>query len=512
MRLNLKATVIIDEYDRIAKINPMIYGQYLEHLEDCIYGALTLDTDDPQHVDEDGLRHDVVEKSAELQVPITRWPGGCFADIYDWKDGVGPKSKRPVRLNWFWGGLESNQFGTDEFLRWCERVGTEPYINVNMGTDTLNSAIRWLDYCNGSGPTSDVEYRIQNGRKEPYNVKYWGLGNETWGEHEPGHSDAATYGHRLREWAQFFKKVDPSVQLLGVGNLLGRDQDWNATVVRKAGHLLDFLTVHGYAHSFHLFSPEDYYPTVTSADFFEREMAETIQVITEAAEEIGLARPPLISLDEWNIRHLDLPRENEVASFRRDQYVLRRGSLRTLQDALFAAGVFHAMHRLSPHVAMACYVFLVNGNGVMNTRGTDLVTSTLFEVFQVYRELFSGTALKVKKVDMPSFLTPVRQDDLEGVTREVDYVDVSASLSESNDQINVAMINRHRDQSIEVDVVLPQWAKPQTVRTLYHDDPLAVNDFDSPDTVRFSTRPLTEWQGTWVCPPHSITILECRRP
>ncbi len=508
----MRTQIVIDPTARIGKIDPNIYGQYFEHVDPsdhCIYGGLT--SDDPKDTNELGLRKDVIERSKELQVPLVRWPGGCFADIYHWEDGIGPKASRPVRRNWFWGGLESNQFGTDEFLQWCQAVGAEPYINVNMGTGTLGEAIRWLDYCNGVEPTTDVLRRAENGHPEPYNVKYWGLGNETWGKHEPGHSDAQTYANKLREWAHFFKKQDRTLKVLGVGEILGRDQDWNSTVVSTAGRLIDYLTVHGYAHTTHLFDPDDYYPTVGTAAYFEDSLAETVRNVHEIADRLGFAKPPLISMDEWNIRHLDRAKDAEG---QRGGTFLRRSSPRTFKDAIFAAGVFHAMHRLSPHVAMACYVFLVNGNAVMNTRGSELVTTPLFDVFQVYRRLFSGIALKVEQADPPTFLAPVRPSGFEnGYPKSLSapYVDVSASLSEESGQINIGLINRHKDEAIDVDIVLTKGSpRPVSVWTLYHDDVLAVNDFGKADEVRPVERVIESWNGVWRCPPHSISILQCK--
>ena len=504
----MRTHIIIDPHDRIGKIDPNIYGQYLEHVQPedrCIYDGVT--SDDPEVADESGLRRDVIEKAREMQVPIVRWPGGCFADIYHWEDGIGPKGSRPVRRNWFWGGIETNQFGTDEFLAWCNAVGAAPYINVNMGTGTLDEAIRWLDYCNGSEPTTDVLRRLQNGRPEPYDVRYWGLGNETWGAHEPGHSDARTYANKLREWAHFFKKQDRSLKILGVGHLLGRNPEWNATVVEVAGRHIDYLTVHAYALA-HLFDPDDYYPTVSTAAYFEDALAETAESLREAAEKTGLGAPPLISLDEWNIRHL-------VRSSETGATALKRSSPRRFADALFVAGVFHAMHRLSPHVAMACYVFLVNGNGVINTRGAELVTTPLFHVFKAYRRLFSGVAVSVKQPGAPSFPAPVRPSGFpHGYPKSLTapYVDASACLDEETGQLNVALINRHRDEAIDVEIHFESGGRrPRRVWTLYHDDVNAVNDFDKPDEVRPVESGIPEWNGVWHCPPHSICILQCDR-
>ena len=497
----LRAEVVVDSRRQIGRIDPNIYGQYLEHVDtsdDCIYNGV-YQAGSPLS-DEDGLRLDVIEASREMGVPLVRWPGGCFADIYRWEDGIGPKADRPVRRNWFWSGLECNQFGTDEFLKWCNAVGAVPYINVNMGTGTLDEAIRWLDYCNGTEPTTEVLKRKKNGQMEPYGVKYWGIGNETWGDWEPGHTDARTYAHRLREWAQFFKKVDPGVQLLGVGSAQGNDPEWDLEVVKTAGAFIDYLTIHIYAHTTHLYEPEDYYPTVTNAVYFEEQLDQMAQLVRSVSDSLDLSHRIKLSLDEWNIRHMD--RREDGSTY------LRRRSSRTLKDALFAAGVLHAMHRLCEDVVMACYVFLVNGNGVIEANDHGIVKTPLFHVFQMYRKMFKGIALEVGEVDVPSFLTPVRQGRFDTANRQVKYLDVSASL-EDGGTVHIALINRHRDESIDVSIALPGGQRPVTSWTLYDDDVLAANDGADPEQVAFVEQAITEWDGSIKCLPHSITVLQC---
>lgn len=488
----------IDPKKIVGKIDPMIYGQYLEHVEDCIYPAL-LD-ESSSKANELGLRQDVIDMAREMQVPVIRWPGGCYADIYHWEDGIGPREERPTRLNWHWGGFESNRFGTDEFLTWCEATGAKPYINVNMGSGSLEEALRWLDYCNGTFPTADVKRRKANGREEPYDVEFWGLGNETWGPWEAGHCDAREYANRLREWAQFFRKVDPKVKLLGVGSQAGEDPDWDRQVIRTAGQYLDYLTIHMYGHTTHLFDPDDYYETVTNPVFFEERLRTFKQRIKEACEEYGIDRDIKISLDEWNIRHLELPAGAA-------QPVLKRSSLRTLKDALFVAGVFHAMHRLCDAVAMACYVFFVNGNAVLNVIEDTLIASTIAQVFKVYRELFVGSAIAVDRLDVPSCSLPVRQGRLESEVRSVDLVDLSAVITDSG-ELNIALINRHKEEVAQVLLELPEGYKPVRVRELYHDDVLAVNDLENPDKVVFKSLPVSGTEEI-TCRPHSLVIVEC---
>lgn len=488
----MKAKVKIHPSEALGQIDPMVYGQYFEHVEDCVYPAL---------LDDNGLRHDVIDVAKGLQVPLVRWPGGCFADIYDWEDGIGPKDERPTRLNWFWGGIESNQFGTDEFLHWCELTGARPYVNVNMGTGSLEQAIRWLDYCNGTAETTDVKRRKANGRFNPYNVEFWGLGNETWGHWEPGHSDAKSYARKLREWAQFFRKVSPDATLLAVGSEGGNDPDWDKTVLRIAGEFIDYLTIHMYGHTTHLFDPDDYYATVSNAVSFEERLSSFCQVIEEAREEYGIDRPIHVSVDEWNIRHLELkPGASEP--------VLKRSSPRTLKDALFVAGVIHGMHRQSALVKMGCHVFFANGNAVLNVHESGVLNSAIADVFRIYREQLTGTALAVEKLQVPSVKLPVRQKQLESKIQAVDLLDISAA-DQGNGQINVAIINRHKSEKVELSIELAGY-KLTDSQVLYDDDVLAVNSLEEPNRVVFRDFELQENEGFVKLLPHSITVLQYR--
>ncbi|HZG77805.1 MAG TPA: alpha-L-arabinofuranosidase C-terminal domain-containing protein, partial [Paenibacillus sp.] len=393
----MKSTVVIKPNRTLGAISPYIYGQYFEHLEDCIYPSVW--DDRSPHADESGLRKDVIRAAAELAAPVVRWPGGCFADLYHWEDGIGPGEERPVRRNWHWGGLESNRFGTDEFLRWCELTGADPYVNFNLGTGTLDEALRWMDYCIGTEPTKDALQRAANGREKPYDVKLWGIGNETWGPWEAGQMDAEAYAKRLANWCEFVRKAQPDAGILAVGSEDAGDPEWDRAVLETAGKYIDYLTLHTYACSIDRSSGEEYYPVVFTADYMASRMRKMRDVILAAAERTG--RPIRISVDEWNIRHYV---KDEATS----GYKLFRRSPRTMQDAVFVAGVLNAMVRLSPHVGMANYVFLVNGNGVMNVDGERVVRTPLYHVFRQYALWMRGEAVEVA-VDGPMREAPPPQ-------------------------------------------------------------------------------------------------------
>jgi alpha-N-arabinofuranosidase len=499
-----RATVSVDLRRVVGTADPMIFGQYLEHVEPvdaCIYGAI-LDEGSPL-ADPAGIRQDVVAAVRELRAPVVRWPGGCFADIYHWEDGVGPRERRPARRNWHWGGLETNRFGTDEFLGWCEATGAVPYVNFNLGTGTLDEAVRWLDYCNGREPTREVDRRRAHGRDDPYGVPLWGIGNETWGDWEAGRMGAHEYAATLRNWAQFLRKVDPTARFLGVGSMEAKDAAWDLAVLQTAGHLIDYLTVHMYGHTIQSVDADDeYYPTVTFPVFFEERLRQLAALIDGATGRVQRETPLRISLDEWNIRHLVQDEES-------GKPVLKRSSPRTLQDAVFAAGVFHAMLRLAPRVGMGCYVFLLNGNGVLLVRPEGVVKTPLFHLFRAYRERLPPVVLDADVVS-EEFVTAVRQGvSHETATRSVAYVDAVVTRDAASNKLGLAVINRHRREEATLRVVPEGFGcgPAAAVWELFHPDVRAANTIGWPDQVRPGRRTIT-WTGEVSVPPHSVSIFE----
>lgn len=505
----MKASLRIQSAEKLGEVHPYIYGQYFEHLGNCIYPSVW--DDQSPYADEMGNRTDVMEAVKELGAPVVRWPGGCFVDLYDWRDGVGPRSERPARFNWHWSGIESNNFGTDEFLQWCKKAGTKPYINVNLGTGTLAEALRWVDYCNGKGETADSQWRIANGHEEPYNVKLWGIGNETWGDWEAGQLSASDYAHKLGNWAQFFKKYDPSLRLLGVGSSFGNDPGWDSEVIAKAGKYLHYLTFHLYGCSVDRESGEEYYPVVFTPVFFEKQLRKMLDTIktTVSNRKLQLKQPIQISMDEWNIRHYEPDEQG--------RYRLYRNSPRNLQDAIFVAGVFNTMIRLSPATGMANYVFLVNGNGVISVTDRSVIRTTLFHVFQQYARWMTGHSVHVS-VSSPTMRVPApRMNDpmwIEKIKQahepsDAPYLD-SAAVLQDNGDLNIAVVNRHCDEAAELELDLPEGYALSEVWTLTHNDIYAANTEAQPDhVVPTRTRLQARDIASWSVPAHAIVLLHC---
>jgi len=230
--------IVVDGKKEIGRTSPLLFGQNLEHLRNIVYGGIF--DDKSKLSDTRGFRVDVLEALRKIRPGILRWPGGIFASRYHWENGVGPKSERHTVYDYAWGAEESNKFGTDEFIEYCQAVGAEPYITVNVTSGTSEEAARWVEYCNLTGNTYYAQCRKNNGYLKPHNVKYWSIGNENWGD--------PTYPTKCREIARLMKKVDPNIKLTAVGEYLGSPSgtDWNLEVLKTAGDYIDFLSVHRY--------------------------------------------------------------------------------------------------------------------------------------------------------------------------------------------------------------------------------------------------------------------------
>lgn len=283
--------VAIDPARSRGQLSRHVFGGFVEHLGRCIYGGLS-DEGSPL-ADERGFRRDVLALLRELRVSVLRWPGGNFVSNYHWLDGIGPVDGRPRRVELAWGAEESNRFGTDEFVAYCRELGAEPYICLNMGTGTLEEALAWIEYCNGSGTTAWADRRRANGHADPHAVRWWALGNELYGAWQVGALSADEYVAEATRWARAIRMLDPDVKLVSCG-LSGYDE-WDRTVVDGLSSLVDLHAIHLYTGS------SDYWTNVLQPHQAERAIRGARAMIEHAAYRQSLARPPRIAYDEWNV-------------------------------------------------------------------------------------------------------------------------------------------------------------------------------------------------------------------
>lgn len=428
----------------------------------------------------EGMRRDVLEAIRRIKPPLIRWPGGNMASGYNWEDGIGPRDKRVPRWERAWNAWEWNDFGTDEYIRFCRLVGTEPYICVNAGEGQADEAARWVEYCNGSADTPYGRLRALNGHPEPYKVKYWGIGNEMYGDWQLGHLDATKYALKSIEFAKAMKAVDPSIVLVGVGVDDDSFGNWNSTVAQIAGSYYDYLSVHYYKGP-RVKDPKEltYLNLICASLEIEKMLAATADVVQRSSPK----RLPL-AFDEWNIW---LPHGLE-------------SSMYALRDGLFAAGVFHALHRLCDRVTMANLAQLVNVLGAIQTSMTEVVETPIYKAFELYSNLCENNRVEVN-VESDSFDTPAGR---------MPVLDVSATTSDDGKKLVLAVINRDpvSDYSATINISGFNPKDQAQIAVLNGPTAFSLNDFGKPKQVTIMRRdkPI-DLTKPYSFPAHSATIM-----
>ena len=263
-----KATVTVHPEQGKQIINKEIYSQFAEHLGTCIYGGLWVG-EDSSIPNIKGYRKDVFEALKDLKVPVLRWPGGCFADEYHWMDGIGPREKRPRMVNNNWGGtVEDNSFGTHEFLNLCEMLGCEPYISGNVGSGSVEEMAKWVEYMTSEQGSPMAKLRLENGREKPWKVKYFGVGNESWGC--GGSMRPEYYADLYRRYSTYCRNYDGNRLFKIASGASDYDYNWTEVLMKNVGHRMDGLSLHYYTvlgwsgskGSATKFNNEDYYWTM----------------------------------------------------------------------------------------------------------------------------------------------------------------------------------------------------------------------------------------------------------
>lgn len=494
------------------QVDPMIYGQMLENVNDSmVYGGVTDLSGNP--------RQHLIPHLRDLQIPVMRWPGGTVVHEYHWENGIGPRDQRPTVPNLAWGGIENYQFGTDEFLQWCEQIGTVPYINFNMGNQaqfkgTLGEALTWIEYVNGSIETPYGKLRASNGRQAPYNVPYWCLGNEnylttTGGGHIK--ETPAVYAAKLKQWAGAIRHYHPDLQLLGIGRSLA----WNQTVLEECGHLVDFLTQHYYVTS-RVRDGEIQQPlnTLFAPAKMEAHLAQLGAQLETMNEKLGRAdRPIRLSIDEWNNRHSI--NEGDL------KYKFSRQSGRRQFDVAVVGGMLNAFIRQSPHVGMANYIFPVNAHGLIRTVGNDDSYQTpIYHVFKQYREQLVGNKLDVS-VEGPSISTDAVKPTIDGDSQEAAIADGSltyidaAAVHHQDGSIYVSLVNRSPDMELPVAIYVPAGYRGESIWTLDHQNINARNSEEQRAIIEPTVRPIKTKRGTVsttipACGLHIVKLLPIR--
>ena len=394
-----RAKIFVDRHFEISEIDKRIYGSFTEHMGRCIYGGI-YDPGSP-FADENGFRQDVIELVKELGITIVRYPGGNFLSGYDWKDGIGPKEARPVRLDLAWHGLETNQFGLDEFMLWTSKSGVEPMLAVNLGTNGLKDALDLIEYTNVDAQSKWAQERVKNGHEEPYAVKVWCLGNEMDGPWQLGHKSAEDYATVAADVARGMLQISGEIELVACGSsnrAMPTFAAWEETVLEKTYPLVDHLSLHTYYED--LGDTQEFLVISTDLD---RMIDEVCNVADAVKAKLRSSKTVNLSLDEWNVWNLskfqaiDRPKEWLPAQrIIEDEY--------SFKDAVVVGNLLISILRRSDRVKMACLAQLVNVIAPIRAEKINQLGGKLpFSLFLTLRALEEGRLLLLELM-VPRFI------------------------------------------------------------------------------------------------------------
>ena len=477
-------------------INRNIYGQFAEHLGRLIYEGIWVGENSPIP-NTRGLRNDVLAALKELHVPVLRWPGGCFADEYHWRDGIGPRDKRPRRSNSSWGGVDTNAFGTHEFMDLCEMLGADAYVNGNVGSGSPQEMMEWIEYMTADADSELANLRRRNGRDKPWKVPYFAIGNETWGC--GGNMRPEYYADVYRRYATFIKNHSGNrVQKLAVGGY-DENYNWTEVLMAQAGKQMDGLSLHYYTlptgkwdkkGSATQFGENEWHTTLLRTlrmdEFIQRHSA--IMDKYDPQKRVGLM------VDEWGTWYDSEPGRDMGALYQQN----------TLRDAIVAGINLNIFHKHADRVKMTNIAQMINvlQAMILTDKGKMVLTPT-YHVFRMYR-VHQGATLIPVDLSAPEY----KLGDA-----SVPSLSVSASR-DSEGRLHVSIINLNPNQPAELTTTIWGGAiKSLTGEVLTAPAVNSMNTFDSPNTVKpapFSRYKLEGSQVSLSIPAKSVVVLEFR--
>jgi len=495
--------VFVDARRTLAPLDRNLFGSFLEHLGRAIYEGIY----DPgsKLSDANGMRKDVIDELRQLGVPIIRYPGGNFVSGYNWLDGVGPKQDRPRVLDKAWNSLNSNQFGTNEFMAWCKAVGTLPLMGLNLGTGTPEEAAALVEYCNVEKGTRWSELRRKHGFAEPYKVKHWCLGNEMDGPWQIGHMTATQYGLKAQDAARQMRYVDPSLQLIACGSsgpLMPTYLEWDREVLEQCYEYVDGLSLHRYFAN----TPED--TGGDSAKFLamnlsmERQIAETLAVCDMVRGHKRSPKKLWLSFDEWNVWYR--ARTGDAVNGHEQEAPHLLEEVYNLEDALLVGGLINSLIRNADRVKIACLAQLINVIAPIMTNSNGLLRQTIYYPYSWALQLARGSVLNLQ-VDSPGY-------EVSGMG-QVPYLDVAGTVSSDDGKMSLFVLNRDlsKPHAIEVNWQNKAPSRALSAVLLTGDDLKASNSFDAPQRVspRTLDKPsITGGRAKFEVPPRSYTVIQ----
>ena len=459
----MRAWVAVDGARPGVRIPKELHGHFSEHLGRCIYQGLFVGENSPIP-NEHGMRTDVVKALKEIGVPLLRWPGGCFADEYHWRDGIGPREARKRMVNTHWGGVvEDNTFGTHEFLELCRQIGCEPYINANLGSGTVQEMSEWVEYLNSDGDSTVAMERWKNGHREPYGVRYWGVGNENWGC--GGNMTPEMYADLYRRYQTYCRDYGEHKLFRIACGPSDADWHWTEVLMQKAGRYMDGLTLHSYT------VPSGSWAEKGSATEFDE--ARYMQTLARAYRMDALIRGHLAIMDRYDPEHRVKLMVDEWGCWHDVEPGTNPGFLyqqNTMRDAMVAALTLDVFHRYADRLGPCCIAQMVNVlQSVVLTEGDRMLVTPTGLVFMLYKAHQEAQSLE----------QAVFCDRMDNGLRQL-----SVSASRREDTVTLTLTNLHPAQALETEVRLDGVTVRETTARMIRGDMHAMNTFEDPEHVR----------------------------
>jgi alpha-L-arabinofuranosidase len=476
-------------------ISKNIYGHFAEHLGNCIYNGFYVGDTSTIIPNTNGVRNDIIAALKKLKIPNLRWPGGCFADTYHWKDGVGPKEKRPVIVNKWWGGVtEDNSFGTHDFLNMCELLGAEPYLSGNVGSGTVQELADWVQYCNFSGKSPMSDWRIQNGREKPWNVKFWGIGNEAWGC--GGNMRPEYYADIYRKYSTFMRgwgNEDGTVLIASGAS--DADYNWTETLMKNIPqHMIDGIAMHHYSiidwnkkSSATNYTEGEYFATMKSA----WQMEELVQKHSAIMDKYDPQKKIALVVDEWGGWYDVEPGTNPGFLYQQN----------TMRDAMIAGVTLNIFNNHADRLRIANLAQCVNVlQAVILTNKEKMILTPTYHVLEMYNVHQDATLIPVKII----------ANDYSFGNDKLPAVTASAS-KDKNGIIHISLVNIDASKSQDISINIGESnLKTVTGKVLSAAKLQDYNSFETPDKIKpaaFKNVKLSNGLVQLRLPPFSVIVL-----
>jgi alpha-N-arabinofuranosidase len=476
-------------------INKNIYGHFAEHLGRCIYEGIWVGKDSPIP-NVNGLRKDVLDALREMRIPVLRWPGGCFADDYHWMDGIGSYEKRPSMINTHWGGVtENNHFGTHEFMEFCELIGAEPYISGNLGSGTVREMQQWVEYITSDGESPITKLRNENGRVQPWKLKYFAVGNENWGC--GGHMRPEYYVDEFRRYATYLRNFGENKLYKIACGANADDYQWTEVLMKDAGKYMDALSLHYYT------MPLDWsLPKGSAVDFDEKEwfsilkmtlyMEELLEKHIEIMDKYDEYKHIGLIIDEWGTWYQVEPGTNPGFLYQQN----------TLRDALVAGINLNLFNNHCDRVQMANIAQMINVlQSVILTEGNKMILTPTYFVFKMFSVHQNAELLETSLENAYYYYGE----------EKISQLSASSSMN-SEGKIHISLCNLDPSNEIEIDCELIGTSKSKISGTILTSNEMnARNTFENPEAIMetpYSNLKLDN-NRIYVCiPPKSVVVLK----